>query len=74
MCLGRESNPHGLFGPRDFKSLVSTIPPPRLGVCAKVKHFTGIINRRRAIAEAGQGRVVCEQGCSEGSGAWPQSS
>ena len=30
-CLGRESNPHGRFGPRDFKSLVSTIPPPRRG-------------------------------------------
>ena len=27
-CLGRESNPHGHFWPRDFKSLVSTIPPP----------------------------------------------
>ena len=29
LCLGRDSNPHGRFGPRDFKSLVSTIPPPR---------------------------------------------
>ena len=27
-CPGRESNPHGRFGPRDFKSLVSTISPP----------------------------------------------
>ncbi len=28
LCPGRESNPHGRFGPRDFKSLVSTISPP----------------------------------------------
>ena len=35
-CLGRESNPHGLFGPRDFKSLVSTIPPPRLIAAANI--------------------------------------
>ena len=27
-CPGRESNPHGRFGPMDFKSLVSTISPP----------------------------------------------
>ena len=26
---GRDSNPHGPFGPKDFKSFVSTIPPPR---------------------------------------------
>ena len=31
MCPGRESNPHGRFGPRDFKSLVSTISPPGHG-------------------------------------------
>ncbi len=36
LCLGRESNPHGLFGPRDFKSLVSTIPPPRLIAAANI--------------------------------------
>ena len=28
-CRERDSNPHSLFGPRDFKSLVSTIPPSR---------------------------------------------
>ena len=32
LCLGWESNPYGRFGPRDFKSLVSTIPPPRQDV------------------------------------------
>ena len=32
VCLGRESNPHGHYCPRDFKSLVSTISPPRLCV------------------------------------------
>ena len=31
LCPGRESNPHGRFGPRDFKSLVSTISPPGRG-------------------------------------------
>ena len=43
------------------KSLVSTIPPPRRGVGAKLILFLnvgiGITNRRRAIAEAGQGRT-----------------
>ena len=29
LCLGRDSNPYRPCGPRDFKSLVSTIPPPR---------------------------------------------
>ena len=29
LYLGRESNPHGHYCPRDFKSLVSTISPPR---------------------------------------------
>ena len=33
-CLGRESNPHDPFGSRDFKSLVSTISPPRQSHCA----------------------------------------
>ena len=28
-CSGRESNPHA-HGARDFKSLVSTVPPPEL--------------------------------------------
>ena len=37
LCLGRDSNPHGRFGPRDFKSLVSTIPPPRRYVGPKVE-------------------------------------
>ncbi len=27
-CPGRDSNPHSPYGPRDFKSLVSTISPP----------------------------------------------
>jgi hypothetical protein len=27
-CHGRDSNPHSHYWPRDFKSLVSTIPPP----------------------------------------------
>ena len=29
ICRGRDSNPHGLERPPDFKSDVSTIPPPR---------------------------------------------
>ncbi len=29
VCRERESNPHGPCDPRDFKSRVSTIPPPR---------------------------------------------
>jgi hypothetical protein len=28
VCPGRDSNPHSPYGPRDFKSLVSTISPP----------------------------------------------
>ena len=27
MCRERDSNPHSHYWPRDFKSLVSTIPP-----------------------------------------------
>ncbi len=38
LCLGRELNPHGHFCPRDFKSLVSTFPPPRRG-CKYTENF-----------------------------------
>ena len=30
MCSKRDSNSHGHFCPKDFKSFVSTIPPPGL--------------------------------------------
>jgi hypothetical protein len=30
LCRGRDSNPHGPFGPEDFKSSASAISPPRL--------------------------------------------
>ena len=29
-CRGPDSNRHGRYRPTDFKSVVSTIPPPRL--------------------------------------------
>ena len=42
-CRERDSNPHNHFWSRDFKSLVSTIPPSRqLFAGAKVRLFIGI--------------------------------
>src|SRR5258705_2331676 len=32
-CRGRDSNPHGVFTPEDFKSSASAVSPPRLFTC-----------------------------------------
>ena len=37
MCLGRESNPHGLFGPRDF---LTTMAYATIAVCGLDYSFT----------------------------------
>ena len=47
-CPGRDSNPHSHFGPRDFKSLVSTIPPPGRDRKPTVKRLSDNIRLRRS--------------------------
>ena len=40
MCRERDSNPHSHSWPRDFKSLVSTIPPSRLKVVQRYGYLS----------------------------------
>ena len=48
MCLGRESNPHGLFGPRDF---LTTMAFATITVCGPDYSFTmGALPFRCAVS------------------------